>query len=125
MGEMVRERISEQRKSVEAGDVEEAIDNVLDHYESEGDLILRVLSEEAVSEFASVAAGQGRQFHRAWVREVFGPLLESEDDPTLDALVVATDLYTWRLLRRDLGRSREEVRAVMLGLVQSTIGASK
>ena len=125
MGEMLRERISSQRKAVQPGNVEAAVDNVFEHYEREGDLILRVLSEEATSSFAAEAASRGRVFHRAWVEEIFAPVLQAPDESTYDALVVATDLYTWRLLRRDLGRSKEEVRAVMLGLVQTTIGASR
>ncbi len=52
--------------------------------------------------------------HRAWVEEVFAPYLDVADDreELTDLLVVATDVYTWKLLRRDrrLGRDRTERR---------------
>jgi hypothetical protein len=57
---------------------------------------------------------EGKALHRAWVEEVFAPYLDEADDPDelTDLLVVATDVYTWKLLRRDrrLGRDRTERR---------------
>ena len=38
-------------------------------------------------------------------------------------LVCATDLYVWKLLRLDLGRSPESTRATMLGLVHLILEA--
>ena len=123
VAQSVRARVQTQRTSVDAGDVEGAVDNVLEHYEAEGELILRLLSQEAKSPFAAQAAGEGRAFHRRWVETVFGPHLGGGDrERQVDALVVATDLYTWRLLRRDLGRELRDVRAVMLRLVRSSLG---
>ena len=56
----------------------------------------------------------GKALHRAWVEEVFAPYLAEADDrdELADLLVVATDVYTWKLLRRDrgLGRDRTERR---------------
>jgi AcrR family transcriptional regulator len=123
MGRRAGERIDAQRMAVEPGDVEGAVDNVLEHYENDGDLVLQILSEEAASEFAARAASEGRIFHRRWVERVFGPLLGDDDlEEKIDALVVATDIYTWRLLRRDLRRDLEDVRGVMLRLVRANLG---
>ena len=36
-------------------------------------------------------------------------------------LVVATDVYTWKLLRRDQGLSRDETLAAMLRIVQALL----
>ncbi len=130
MGERVGERIRAQRSAVEPGNLEAAVDNVLEHYEAEGDLILRVLSEEATSSVAREAAHEGRDFHRSWVETTFGPLLrlsgedqlgDEDRELQIDALVVATDLYTWRLLRRDLRRDLSGAREVMLHLVRSAL----
>jgi hypothetical protein len=42
-----------------------------------------------------------------------------------DLLVVATDVYTWALLRRDRGLSRDHTEARMLRLVEAVLsGAS-
>jgi AcrR family transcriptional regulator len=126
MGERIGDQIRDQRSAVKPGDVEAAVDNVIEHYEAEGDLILRILSEEATSIIAGDAAREGRDFHRNWVETTFGPLLGDEDrELQVDALVVATDLYTWRLLRRDLGRDLSGVRAVMLHLVRCALGEGK
>jgi AcrR family transcriptional regulator len=123
MGERIEARIRAQRTAVEPGDIESAVDNVLEHYEAEGALILRVLLEETTSGFARQAALTGKEFHRDWVQTVFEPLL-GDDNRTrqIDALVVATDLYTWRLLRRDLGRDLSGAREVMLYLVRAALG---
>jgi hypothetical protein len=40
---------------------------------------------------------------------------------TIDALVVATDLSTWKLLRLDLGRSAEDTSAVLRTLVAAIL----
>lgn len=125
MGESLGEHIRRQRNDVEPGDIEAAIDNVLEHYEAEGDLILRLLSEEASSAIAGEAVKSGRTFHRNWVEMAFGPHLDDEGGETqIDALVVATDLYTWRLLSRDLGRELDAVREVMLHMVRRALGVA-
>ena len=39
----------------------------------------------------------------------------------VDALVIATDVYTWKLLRRDMRRSRPEAIVVMTALVRGVL----
>ena len=66
----------------------------------------------------------GRAVHRRWVREVFGPLLPPagpDRDEVLDLLVVATDVYTWKLLRRDRGLSAPRTRARTEALVRAVL----
>jgi hypothetical protein len=54
--------------------------------------------------------------HRDWVRTVFAPQLDArpaaDRGALTDLLVVATDVYTWKLLRRDrrLDRATAEQR---------------
>ena len=47
--------------------------------------------------------------HREWLASVFSkslkPLSAARRKATLDAMVVATDIYVWKLIRRDMGRS--------------------
>jgi hypothetical protein len=40
----------------------------------------------------------------------------------LDALVIANDVYTWKLLRRDMGRSKAETKTTMTDMIHSTLG---
>ena len=57
--------------------------------------------------------------------ETFAPLLQHLRKPqrqrAVDALVIATDVYTWKLLRRDMQRSRAEAMVVMSGLVRAVL----
>lgn len=117
-------RVTDQRGKVVPGDLEGAIDNVLEHYEAEGTLMLRIVSEEAQSSFAADRATEGRDYHRGWVLRTFEPLLAPDEnvrERQLDALLVATDLFTWRLLRLDHDRSLKHTRQVMLDLVRAAL----
>lgn len=80
--------------------------------------------EHRVPGFAEVAA-EGREQHRQWLAAAFAPELAStrgrERSRRLDALVAATDVYVWKLLRRDLGRSRAESERVVVRLVRGAL----
>jgi hypothetical protein len=65
-----------------------------------------------------------RQSHRVWLEEIFGPEMPSdakERRRALNALHAATDVYTWKLLRRDLGVSRLETERTMARLVAGAL----
>lgn len=87
----VRARIDAQRGHSPPGDVEAALAGLLNHYEHEGQLVHNLIAQAA---------------ERATV---------------IDALVVATDLSIWTLLRLDLGRSPVEAAAVFSLLVCSIL----
>ena len=57
----------------------------------------------------------GRRLHREQISELFAPQLAerpaAEREALLDLLVVATDVYTWKLLRRDRGLDRPTAEA--------------
>jgi hypothetical protein len=69
---------------------------------------------------------QGRHEHRAWVAERFGStqsgLSALERERQITRLIVATDIYTWKLLRRDFGRSQDEVLHLMVGIINKETG---
>jgi hypothetical protein len=82
--------------------------------------------EEKVAE-AKMIVEHGRAVHRAWCARIFGARLPEEDgarETRLDAVVAATDLYLWKLLRRDLGRSLNEAKQVMRTLVEGVLDRS-
>ncbi|HYR07475.1 MAG TPA: helix-turn-helix domain-containing protein [Longimicrobium sp.] len=117
--------IVSERDQAAAGDVEGALDVLLAHYERDGDAVLRTLAlEEKVAE-AKAIADAGRAGHRLWCARVFAPHLPPAKDDAygtrLDALVAATDLYVWKLLRRDLGRSEDDARQVIRALVDGLL----
>ncbi|MEX2584160.1 MAG: helix-turn-helix domain-containing protein [Gemmatimonadota bacterium] len=118
-------KIDAERGRAVAGDVDGALDVLLGHYERDGDPVLRNLAVEGRVAEAKAVAEQGRAAHRAWCARVFAPHLPSPEEPDyatrLDALVAATDLYLWKLLRRDLGRSVEETRRVLRMLIDGLL----
>jgi predicted transcriptional regulator len=70
----------------------------------------------------------GRGLHRSWVEELFSdelPADPAERSRLVDALVVATDVYTWKLLRRDRGLSVEEVGDRMLLISSAVLAGSR
>ncbi|WP_185981579.1 TetR/AcrR family transcriptional regulator [Skermania sp. ID1734] len=114
-----------QERRVEPGDRVAAVRNVIDHYERVGDGILMILNQESWDARAKSITDSGKTFHRQWVEAVFAPLLadrpKAERVEALDLLVVATDIYTWKLLRRDRGLSRAATERRVLRLVNSIL----
>jgi AcrR family transcriptional regulator len=121
VAERVQQRVQHQREAAAPGDVPGAIAALMAHYEAEGSLVLNLLAQESRDAFAADAASRGRTYHRAWVDRCLGPRAPDRTDPTLDALVAATDLYVWKLLRLDLGRSAERTHAVVTRLVTAVL----
>jgi hypothetical protein len=70
----------------------------------------------------------GRRFHWQWVERTFAPLLDGlsarEQRRRTAALVAVTDVYTWKLLRRDLGLSRAETERVLIEMIGKSDGGS-
>ena len=109
------------RWSVEPGDVEGALATLVADYERNGDMILRTLAVEERVPVVRPMLALGRQGHQDWVEHVFGAALKGlngqERKRRLAQLVVVTDVYTWKLLRRDKGLSRSQTIAAMRELV--------
>ena len=94
------------------------VESLLDDYERTGDAVLRLLALEHRHEDLADLLDFGRSQHREWVVRTFpGPL----DREALDILVVATDVYTWKLLCRDMGREREQYRDIVIGLIDRVL----
>jgi AcrR family transcriptional regulator len=113
--------VRDDQDEVPAGDIEQALDYVLAHYERDGAAVLRTLALEDKLPAAQRLAEYGRLVHREWCARVFAPYLPAVDGATypvqLDAFVAATDLYLWKLIRRDLGRTVEQTRQAMATLL--------
>ena len=67
--------------------------------------------------------GARSHVHRRWVAHAFGPLLPSGRgrEEAVDLLVVATDVYTWKLLRRDRRLSVRQTCERMESLVRAVL----
>src|SRR5512135_740387 len=97
------------RRASPAGDIDRLVANVIDDYEQTGDAVIRLLALEPRHPALGAFIEFGRAEHRKWVSEVFAELLDAlaagARKRALDALVVTTDVYVWKLLRRDMARS--------------------
>jgi AcrR family transcriptional regulator len=115
----------EDERRTPSGDPAAAVRVVMDHYEDKGRTALLMLAQEDLDDVAHKATDRGKAMHRAWVREAFAPLVPrlAEDDVALDLLVVATDVYTWKLLRLDRGHSRTVTERRMHDLVDAVLTA--
>jgi AcrR family transcriptional regulator len=109
------EELVGRRYAAEPGDVAAAVDALLDDYEITGDAVIRTLALEEKVPALQELLTRGREGHRAWVETMFpAPELVHE-------LIVATDVYTWKLLRRDQGLSRDETAAAIRRMVEALL----
>ena len=106
------------RDQAPEGDLAGAIGNLFACYEQWGDDVLNLLAQEQRIDLIRQVTDRGRRYHHAWVKRVFSPLLEEDVPPEhrprrLAQLIVVTDVYAWKILRRDLGLPRDEAEATL------------
>jgi hypothetical protein len=118
-------RIIDERDQMRTGDVDGALAILLRHYERDGVPVFRTLCLEDRHEAARRIVETGRSTHRVWCARVFSPYLPAPESDTyrihLDAFVATTDLYLWKLLRMDLGRSPDETRSALRTLLDGLL----
>ena len=112
------------RDAVPEGDVAGAVRMIVADYELNGDAVIRMLAQEERLDIVRQVVDAGRMAHERWLERVFGPHLEAAPRRRLQLLqlVAATDVYTWKLLRRDRHLSPDEVVAVMEDLCRRVAG---
>jgi len=119
-------QIRAERDQAPIGDVSGAVRNLIDCYERWGDHVLNRLAQEQRTPAIREVTDVGRRYHYAWVERSFGPLVASgptsERTQRLAQLVAVTDLYVWKVLRRDLGLSRDETEMAVRDLVNKITG---
>jgi AcrR family transcriptional regulator len=120
--ERAQQAVADERRTP-VGDVGAAVHVIVDHYERRGDMALLMLAQETHQDLMARITEQGKALHRTWVGEVFAPFLARADDAEVltDLLVVATDVYTWKLLRRDRGLSRDRTESRIRRLVDALL----
>jgi AcrR family transcriptional regulator len=120
-GERESERIRRQRDEAPVGDVAGAARVMVEHYEARGDLVVKLLAEEHRVPRLAEIADRGRVVHREWCARVFAPALAGrsgvERQRRLAQLVAVCDVYTWKLLRRDAGLSRQQTELALVELL--------
>jgi AcrR family transcriptional regulator len=111
----VRPGLLERRHRATPGDVRSAVEALVDDYEITGDASVRMLALEERLPVLAPFLAEGRAGHREWVERMF-----DAPDRTLE-LMVATDVYAWRILRRDQRLSRDATVAAMCRIVEALL----
>lgn len=107
-------------------DPADALRVLIAHYERRGQMVLVMLADENDPR-ARHLTDSGRLAHREWVEQVFSASLPVPGDTRLrliDVLVVATDVYAWKLLRVDRGLSVDDVHERMLLMTDALTAAA-
>ena len=106
------------------GDVAGAVHALVGEYERIGDANIRwVAASERLASLVPLLDG-ARASHQAWLVEMFGaglPTARPARRRSIQALHAATDVSTWKLLRRDLHLSRGETERTIVDLVAGVL----
>jgi AcrR family transcriptional regulator len=113
--------IASVRAEVAAGDMRAGVATLIDDYDRSGDTILRLLASEGRVPAVQPVLARGRAAHQEWCERVFAGALTGlrgkRRARRVAQLVVATDVYTWKLLRRDKGLDRNQTIIAMCELL--------
>jgi len=114
-------------KQTPAGDIDAAVSAIYDVYETIGDFVIGQLADERRRPALTPTLDAGRRDHREWVRLIFAPQLEfyrgNARSQILTILIVALDVYVWKLLRRDLALSRSAAEAAVRKIIAGVTDA--
>jgi len=124
VAQLFEERAKATRGQVPRGDTARAVSVIVEEYEHSGDSNATwAMSAHRLGDLRSLF-DRAREQHQDWLARIFQDQLPAEAPlrtRTVRALHAATDVYTWRLLRRDLGLDRAETEATMVALVSGLL----
>lgn len=113
------------RAKARPGDIAGAVSVLVGEYERIGDASARwAMASERLGSLAPLL-DDARAGHQAWLHRIFEGRLPKASAARRRAIVslhAATDVYTWKLLRRDLRLTRHETEAAMTDLVKGVLG---
>lgn len=117
--------IQDVRKESQAGNIYQTISILMKEYEYTGPAVIRTLAVENDLPIAAKILRKGRELHKEWCQRIFAQYLPASTDKdyqiTLGAFYAATDVYKWKLLRIDLGYSKEETEKIIIKTVRGLI----
>ncbi|MBS1153999.1 MAG: Transcriptional regulator, TetR family [Myxococcaceae bacterium] len=102
------EEVRRERWATSGSDVASAVGGLVTHYEAWGERSLHFLAQEQRIPAMKRVTDAGRALHHAWVDHAFGRWLTQCRGAAARArlrarLIATTDVYVWKILRRDLG----------------------
>jgi len=110
------------RERTRPHDAATAVAALMEQFERSGDGNVRLALLDERIPAVKAALDDGRSFHQRFLAGVFAerlPRAAAERRRALAALHAATDVYTWKLLRRDLGLGRRAAQQVMTEMVEA------
>jgi AcrR family transcriptional regulator len=116
--------VEQQRGNRTAHDAASAVALLMVQYEATGDGNVRLAMLDDRIPAVKAALDVGRATHQGWLAEVFADRLPSaaaERAHVLSQLHAATDVYTWKLLRRDFDLGRRATQKVMTDTVTAIL----
>ncbi len=113
--------IETRRASAPSDDVAAAVAVLVADYEATGDMVMRLLALEGRIPDIEPTLETGRAGHRRWVETTFGPGLKSfgkaERADRLAQILIATDVWSWFLLRRTQKKSVAETKRLITEMI--------
>lgn len=121
------------RRAAPSRDIDRLIHHLVNDYEQTGDPVIRMLALEPRHPALKAYMDYGRSEHRRWASAAFagaiGPLEAAKRERAIDMLVTATDVYVWKLLRRDMGRNiaatEATIKTLLMGVLAEISGTLK
>ena len=112
-------------KPTPPGDIAAGVSAIFDIYESMGDLVVQRLADELRRPALKAGLDQGRENHRDVVKAMFAPQLAARSGTAraqlLEMLTVLTDVYVWKLLRRDRKLGRQAAEQIVGRMISAVI----
>ncbi|MEI2784460.1 MAG: TetR/AcrR family transcriptional regulator [Candidatus Nanopelagicales bacterium] len=112
---------TESQRRTPAGDIDQAVTVLVDHYEAMGDQVLGLLHAASTMPALKDIVEQGKALHWQWCRDVFGPYLQALPPDArqirLAQFVAVCDVHMWQLLRQDADLSRAQTEHALVELL--------
>ena len=123
--ELLRRQTLSAREKAKPGDGAGAIAILVGEYERFGDANARwAVASERLGSLAALL-DRARTGHQEWLERIFAgqlPIDAVARRRAIYALHAATDVYTWKLLRRDFRLTRAETERIIVDLVNGVLG---
>lgn len=117
--------IESERTTTKVGDIDDILKALLSNYEKMGEAAIRTINLESELEIARQIGAKGRALHRDWCIRMFASYLPNEKsidyEIQLTSFIAATEIYLWKLMRKDLKLSKEKTFSIFKNLVEGLI----
>ena len=111
-------------EGVEVGDIRAAVEALHARYEWMGDGNIRMLAQEDSPGLIADGMKSARKWHRQWIERIFAPYLPAKGAARrrrLYQFLIVCDVYTWKLVRRDHGGSRNATTKAIVELANAIV----